>query len=63
MEGGEDAVEEFARDCDLSQLEDDRAGVTDDAGADLDESGLQARQRPGRDLIGRFGGFRNMPRL
>ena len=33
MDGGEDAVEEIARDRDLGQLEGDRAGVADDAGA------------------------------
>ena len=57
MDGGEGAVEEIARDRDLGQLEGDRAGVADDAGADLDEPGLQARQRPRRDLVGQLGGL------
>lgn len=44
MDGSQDPAEEIARDRDLGQLEDDRAGVADDAGADLDQPRLQARQ-------------------
>ena len=52
MDGGEDAVEEITRDCDLGELEGDPAGVAHDAGADLDQPRLQARQGPGGDLVG-----------
>ncbi len=55
MNGGQDAVEEFAGDRDLGKLEGDRAGMAHDAGADLDQSRLQARQRPCRNLVGKIG--------
>ncbi len=57
MNSGEDLVDEVSRDCDLGQLEGYRAGMADDTGADLDQPRLQARQRPGRDLVGQFGGL------
>lgn len=57
MDGGEDAVEEIAWDCDLGELESDRTGMANNAGADLDEPRLQARQRPGHDLVRQLGGL------
>ena len=60
MDGCQDALEKIARDRDLGQLEDDRTGVAHDAGADLDEPGLQARQRPRRDLVGKLGGMQEV---
>ena len=44
MDGGEDLVEEIAGYCDFGKLERNRAGMADDASADLDETRLQARQ-------------------
>ena len=44
MDGSQYQAEEIARDRDLGELEDDRAGVADDASTDLDQPRLQARR-------------------
>ena len=55
MDGRQDTVEEFAGDRDLGKLEGDRARMANDPGADLDQSRLQARQGPCRNLVGQLG--------
>ena len=52
MDGGEDELKELSGDSHLGELERDRAGMTHDAGADLDEACLQARQGRCRNLLG-----------
>ena len=63
MDGGQDVVEEIARDRDLGQLGGDRAGMPHDAGADRDEPGLEARQRLQDNLVGQVGGLQEHAEL
>ena len=46
MHGGKDGPDHWAGHRDLGQLEGDGAGITHDAGPDLDQLQLQACQRP-----------------
>ena len=54
MDRGEDGAHHRAGDRDLGELEGDGAGVTHDAGADLDQFELQAGQRPLGHFLGQF---------
>jgi len=53
-DGGEDGAYHRAGDSDLGQLEGDGAGMTHDAGPDLDQFQLQAGQRPVCHFLGQF---------
>ena len=54
MDGGEDGAHHRAGDGHLGQLKGDGTGVTDDAGADLDQLQLQAGQRPVGHSLGQL---------
>lgn len=54
MDRGEDGAHHRAGDGHLGQLEGNGAGVTDDAGTDLDQFELQAGQRQLGHFLGQF---------
>lgn len=51
MDGREDTTEKDTTDSHLGQLERGGAGMSDDPCTDLDQSGLQAGQRPSGHLL------------
>jgi hypothetical protein len=57
MDGCKDTSEQITRNCHLSKLERDGAGVTDDPCTDFDQPGLQAGQRPVCNLLGQISAF------
>ena len=54
MDGGKDCAHHRAGDGHLGQLEGDGAGVTHDAGANLDQLQLEAGQRPVGHFLGQI---------